>query len=491
MNVSSSLRYVDLEETNLQGVLIESFFLLPNLERLNLGYNNFTGQIPNSIGNLTQIRELYLYDNHFTGQIPDSIGNLTQIRELDLGYNHFTGQIPNSIGNLTQIRELDLGANHFTGQIPNSIGINITFPSLVSLFLSSCELKAFPHLRNSTALMRLDLSNNKIDGPIPNWFSGMSDSVPHCLGNTVELIVLDLRSNNFSGTLPRLCAQSASYLRTIVLNGNQFEGPVPVSLLNCTDLEVLDLGNNAINDTFKACLGTLEQLQVLILSGSLPVEVFENFRAMINLHGADKGEIVYMSQYLNTSVEYQDSVRLVIKGQDIELEKISTIMTAIDLSSNHFEGVIPKTIKDLGSLWLLNLSHNNFRGYIPTELGQLNTLEVLDLSWNRLIGKIPRELTRVKFLAVLNLSQNLLCGTSDSSHVPPPLESKEEDESYFLSGFTWESVVIGYSCGLVVGTVMWSLMFKARKPKWVVEFLEGAFPKKMRSAQERRLRWRT
>jgi len=217
---------------------------------------------------------------------------------------------------------------------------------------------------------------------------------------------------------------------------------------------------------------------------------------------------------------YEDSVSLVIKGQDIVLERISTIMTTIDLSSNHFEGVIPKTLKDLSSLWLLNLSHNNLIGHIPMELGQLNTLEALDLSWNRLTGKIPQELTRMNFLAFLNLSQNHLvgpipqgpqfntfgndsyggnldlcgpplskqCGTSDPSHVPQPLES--EDESYFFSGFTWESVVIGYSCGLVVGTVVWSLMFKYRKPEWFVEFFEGIYPKKMRRSMKRAQRRR-
>ncbi|WMV60163.1 hypothetical protein MTR67_053548 [Solanum verrucosum] len=120
-----------------------------------------------------------------------------------------------------------------------------------------------------------------------------------------------------------------------------------------------------------------------------------------------------------------------------------------------------------------------------------------EFSWNWLTGNIPTELTRLKFLAVLNLSQNVLvgpipqglqfntfandsyvgnldlcglplskqCGMSGSSHVPQP------SESYFFSGFTWESVVIGYNCGLVVGTIVWSLMFKYRKPKWFVEYL--------------------
>ncbi|KAF3635132.1 putative LRR receptor-like serine/threonine-protein kinase FLS2-like [Capsicum annuum] len=313
-----------------------------------------------------------------------------------------------------------------------------------------------------------------------------------------------------------------------------------MSFLNCDGLKILDLGNSALNDKFPAWLGNLEQLQVLILKsnkfhgpistrqkflfprlrifdisynefgGSLPTELFQNFRAMIKSDGMSR--------------EYLDSVRVVIKGQDIELQRITTIMTAIDLYGNHFEGVIPKVIADLDSLWLLNLSHNNLRGVIPKEMGQLNMLEALDISWNRLTGKIPQELTRLTFLGKLNLSQNLLaghipqgqqfntlendsygrtldlcgpplskeCGTSDPSHVPQPLESEEEeDESYFLSGFTWESVVIGFSFGLVVGTVMWSLMFKAGKPKWLVEFFEGIIHKKMRRLKKRRPKRRT
>ncbi|XP_049344642.1 receptor-like protein 9DC3 [Solanum verrucosum] len=241
-------------------------------------------------------------------------------------------------------------------------------------------------------------------------------------------------------------------------------------------------------------------------SGSLPEKVFGNFKAMIKLDDADTREIKYMESKSNLSFDtlYEDSVSLVIKGKDIELQRISTIMTTIDLSSNHFEGVIPKTLKDLNSLWLLNLSHNNLIGHIPMELGQLNTLEALDLSWNRLTGKIPQELARMNFLAFLNVSQNHLvgpiphglqfntfendsygsnldlcgpplskkCETIGSSHVPQPLEfeededrlhvprpleSEEEEESYFASGFTWQSVVI------VVVTVMWSLMFKVFK----------------------------
>ncbi|XP_049386114.1 receptor-like protein 9DC3 [Solanum stenotomum] len=213
-----------------------------------------------------------------------------------------------------------------------------------------------------------------------------------------QLTVLDIRRNNFSGSLPPLCSQHTSstsilngdgnQLTTIILNGNHFEGHVPVSLLNCIGLEVLDIGNNAINDTFPAWLGTLEELQVLILksnkfhgpistshkfgfpmlrildlshnefSGSLPVEVFQNFNGMIKIDDSDTGKIEYMKTSDSFFVIYDDSVR----------------------------------------------------GDIPMELGRLNMLEALDLSCNPLAGKIPQQLTRLTFLAFLNLSQNHLAG---------------------------------------------------------------------------------
>ncbi|XP_060192506.1 receptor-like protein 43 [Lycium barbarum] len=258
--------------SNLERLKLGSNFLLKGnlpkirpsntLLELNISYKGISSEQPDSIGTLSSL-------------IPNSIGNLTQIRKLDLGYNHFTGQIPSSIGNLTQLRELYLHGNHFSGEIPNSIG-------------------------NLTQIRELDL------GSVTFFYL---ESVPHCLGSMVGLGDLDLRKNNFSRSLPPLYRQSTS-LTNIVLNGNHFEGPLPVSSLNCIGLEVLDMGNNAIDDTFPAWLGTLEELQVLILksntfhgpistrqkfcfpkllifdlshnefSGSLPSGVFRNFKAM-------------------------------------------------------------------------------------------------------------------------------------------------------------------------------------------------------------------
>ncbi|KAH0707854.1 hypothetical protein KY289_012930 [Solanum tuberosum] len=615
------LENLDLSSNSLSGPLPSNASMLLKLVDLDFSHNSLNGTIPSWVFSLPSLYMLELHHNLFSG-LSDELKVNRALGRLDLSYNQLSSPVLRSLQNLTNLVNLDLSSNNITVDG----GTQITFPRLEILRLSSCELKDFPQfLRNLKTLRVINLSNNKIRGQIPNWFSGMrwdslfhlnlsynsfnghidlshfyslvsldlkfnflqgplpssicnmsiislldlshnyfSNSIPSCLGNMTQLTVLDLRRNNFSGSLPPLCSQHTSsttsilngdgnQLTTIILNSNHFEGHVPVSLLNCVGLEVLDIGNNAINDTFPAWLGTLEELQVLILksnkfhgpissrlkfgfprlrildlshnefSGSLPAEVFQNFKGMFKTDDSDKGKIEYMKTSDSFSVMYDDSVRLVIKGNDIELERITTIMTAIDLSSNHFEGVIPKALKELSSLWLLNLSHNNLRGDIPMELGGLNMLEALDLSWNQLTGKIPQQLTRLTFLAFLNLSQNHLagripqgsqfntfendsyggnldlcgpplskqCGTGDPLHIPQPLEEEEEDETYFFSGFTWESVVIGYSFGLVVGTVMWSLMFKAGKPKWFVEFFEGIIPHRKRRPKKRAQRRRT
>ncbi|PHU07779.1 hypothetical protein BC332_24268 [Capsicum chinense] len=47
------------------------------------------------------------------------------------------------------------------------------------------------------------------------------------------------------------------------MNGNELQGKILRSLANCKELEVVDLGDNHLNDTFPMWMGTLSMLQVL------------------------------------------------------------------------------------------------------------------------------------------------------------------------------------------------------------------------------------
>ncbi|KAL7219203.1 hypothetical protein ACSBR2_012308 [Camellia fascicularis] len=178
-------------------------------------------------------------------------------------------------------------------------------------------------------------------------------------------------------------------LRNLNLNGNQIEGQVPRSLLNCEHLEVLDLGINKINNTFPHWLGTLlelfcghidafktkgkvpfTKLQIIDISynkfsGLLPTNYIKKFEPMMNMN-----EHAMKLKYMG-DIYYYDYLVVIMKGHEIEISRILTIISIIDLSSNKFIGEILKPIGRLNSLRDFNLSHNNLKGHIPTSLGNL------------------------------------------------------------------------------------------------------------------------
>ncbi|XP_031127780.1 receptor-like protein 9DC3 [Ipomoea triloba] len=206
-----------------------------------------------------------------------------------------------------------------------------------------------------------------------------------------------------------------------------------------------------------------------------------------------------------------------MKGYEVQLEKVLTILATIDLSSNKLEGEIPMLIGNLYALILLNISHNCLNGSIPHQIGNLTSLESLDISWNQLIGKIPEEITNLKFLEVLNLSQNHLvgriptgyqlntfgndsyggnlnlcgsplsreCNDNNRSHEHQQQHVEYEDKSKFMIGFTWRVVVIGFCCGVIFGIFMENLMSRIRRPKWLFMTFYGNRTHKIVPTQRR------
>ncbi|XP_049410719.1 receptor-like protein 9DC1 [Solanum stenotomum] len=424
-----------------------------------------------------------------------------KLRIFDLSRNEFSGSLPEKVfGNFKAMIKLD---DVDTREIKymeskSNLSFDTSYEDSVSLVIKGKDIEL---QRISTIMTTIDLSSNHFEALDLSW-NWLTGKIPQELARMNFLTFLNVSQNHLVGPIPHGLQfntfENDSYGGNLDLCGPPLSKkcetsgsshvPQPLEFEEDEDrLHVpCPLESEEEEESYFASGFTWQSVVIVVVtvmwslmfkvlqildlsrnefSGSLPAKVFGNLKAMIELEGEDTGEIKYMEpSKVSPNTLYEDSVNLVIKGNDIELERISTIMTTIDLSSNHFEGVIPKTLKNLGSLWQLNLSHNNLKGHIPMQLRKLNKLEALDLSWNRLTGKIPQELTRMNFLAFLNLSQNHLvgpipqgpqfntfgndsyggnldlcglplskqCGTSDSSHVPQPLESTEEDESYFL-----------------------------------------------------------
>ncbi|XP_028111088.1 receptor-like protein 6 [Camellia sinensis] len=565
-----SLEGIDLSYNKLQGPIPGSVYELQNLTRLELSSNNLSGVV--DLDKLLKLKNLTYLDLSYNG-LSLSINNgvnstLTNFDTIGLASCNLS-EFPNFLREQANLYSLDLSNNKIQGEVPKWL-FNVGKDSLISLnlshnFLTSLECLPWKNLQfidlhsnllqgslpvppNTTYF--LSISNNKLTGAIPPLICGLSSLqvldlsnnslsglIPQCLGNlSNSLSVLNLGINNFSGTFTATFTKG-NLLRNLNLNGNQIEGQVPRSLLNCEYLEVLDLGKNKINDTFPHWLETLIELQVLVLrfnrfhghigtsktkgkhpfpklriidiscnefTGLLPTNYIKQFGAMINV---DEHEMKL--KYMGDSY-YQDSVVVMIKGQEIELSRILIVLSIIDFSRNKFQGEIPKSIGWLNSLRGLNLSHNNLEGHIPTSLGNLKNLESLDLSSNKLVGEIPQQLASLTFLEVLNLSDNQLVGRipqgsqfntfgigsytgnlalcgfplskiCEGQQPLPPSPTLQHDENSVWEGeFSWKVVVMGYGCGFVFGMVMGYLMFVTRSPECLMKIAEGKQYKKVK-----------
>ncbi|TYJ38658.1 hypothetical protein E1A91_A04G006600v1 [Gossypium mustelinum] len=536
---SKSLESIWLENNKLQGLLPSSIFQLLNLIGLSLSSNNLSGVIELSMfSNLPNLKYLDLSYNSLSltsnststvnltslllsscnlSEFPQFLKGLKSLEWLDLSYNRIEGKIPQwmqevgidslrylniSHNSLTEVEQfpwkniafLDLSSNLIRGNLP-------ILASTINIFLisnNSFNGEVSSLICNASALQILDLSHNNLSGKIPQCFGNLSNS----------LEFLNLKKNK-------------DKLSNFNLNGNLLEGPLTPSILNCKGLEVLNLGNNKINDTFPHWLGGLPQLQVLVLksnhmhgslcvnssksspffskiqifdlssnyfSGPLPVRYINSFKAIINLEKIGS-TVSYMGENDHGGRGfYTYSIGIVIKGQYMELVKIFNMWMIIDLSNNQFEGGIPKVIGKLNLLKGLNLSHNNLNGGIPTSIGNLTSLEWLDLSSNRLSGTIPNRLAELPFLSSLNVSENQLhgnkglCGfpVSKGCNIiePPPPNVLEKDGSKSNFAFGWKVALIGYGCGVVFGMFVGYVVFQTGKPKWLVNLVENQHEKR-------------
>ncbi|KAK2379011.1 receptor protein [Trifolium repens] len=474
----NKLTTLDLSSSHFYGTLSNSMSNLTHLTYLELSHNDLSGAIPSSLFTLPSLEDIYLDDNQFIKL--DEFLNVSSflLRNLDLSYNNLLGPFPISIFHLKSLIFLDLSYNKFNGSLHlhkflelknlnfldishnklflNGNPINVqpsSFPTFGYLSLASCNLKTFPSfLINQSSLTTLDLSNNQIQGVLPNWirkygsvthflylshnnlhgsipnficnvsnlevldlsFNNFSGSIPSCLMTILEnLMVLNLRRNNLQGPIPDKFSASCA-LETLDLNGNSLHGPVPKSLAHCSELHVLDIGTNQIDGRFPCFLQNLPRLSILVLRenkfhGTLGCSKAKNPWQMI--------QFVDIA-FNNFSGKLPQKYFRTMKKMRYDNHNVDPDFTHLGSKGLHYrdnmtvvtKGQPMELVEILTIFTSIDFSSNHFEGVIPKDLMNLKALNILNFSNNAFSGEIPSTIGNLKQLESLDLSNNFLVG---------------------------------------------------------------------------------
>ncbi|XP_022851319.1 probable inactive receptor kinase At5g10020 [Olea europaea var. sylvestris] len=438
----TSLQVIDLSGNQFYGPIPARLNDLWALHYLNLSNNNFSGWFPPGIRNLQQLKALDLRSNQLQGDLQGLISELRNVEHLDLSGNHFVGLMEMSVENVSSLantvqyvnlsrnglgggfwgsdtmmlfrnlRVLDLSDNGIVGELPD-FG---QMPNLQVLQIRSNKLSgSLPEglLQGAVPLLELDLSGNGFSGSVPNINSTTLDMVnissnllsgllPPSSGNcrvvdlsrnmlsdeisvlmnwNDKLEILDLSSNNLTGSMPNLT--QFQRLTVLSIRNNSLEGMLPSSLGSHPKISRVDLSSNRLDGLVPRTFFTSTTLSKLNLSGN-------HLTGSIPLEGSQTSELLVLP-----SIPPMESLDLsgnsLTGGLTPDIGNFARL-SLLNLANNHLSGKLPNELSKLSGLKYIDLSHNSFNSRIPD--GLTSSLEYFNVSYNNLSGNIPENLKR-------------------------------------------------------------------------------------------------
>uniref|UniRef100_M0ZNV5 Hcr2-p1.1 n=1 Tax=Solanum tuberosum TaxID=4113 RepID=M0ZNV5_SOLTU len=255
----TAIRELILSSNNFTGNVPSTISKLNKLVNLDLSFNHFRGSISESIGNLTAIRELTLSINSFTGNVPSTIGKMNNLNNLFLFSNNFEGSIPDIFANFSELYFLAFDTNNFTGSFPYSVA-TLTYLRILELQNNLLTGPLPSNISGLQELQLLDLSFNYFTGATPPWLSVQHNQLTGKLPNELKSNYKEFlgNSNDASTTsnklLPKQVWRSMN-LVSLNLENNFFQGPLHHSICDFINLKVLILARNNFSGSIPDCLG--------------------------------------------------------------------------------------------------------------------------------------------------------------------------------------------------------------------------------------------
>ncbi|XP_058187005.1 putative receptor-like protein kinase At3g47110 [Rhododendron vialii] len=256
--------------------------------------------------------------------------------------------------------------------ISSSLLINMIKLLSLALFFSTatqvtCRLS---HETDRSALLSFkELIAEDPLGSLNSWNSSLNlckwDGVT-CSHKHWRVVVLDLRGKSLRGTMSPFLG-NLSFLRSLYLQENRFQGNIPLELNRLFRLQLLNFSSNS-------------------LQGEIPTNLSNSLGIIFLRHNDLVGKIPASFGSLSK-------------------------LTDLDLTSNHLIGGIPPSLGNLSLLQSVSFARNSLTGNIPHSIGRLSNLDRFGVGSNKLSGTIPPALYNISTLSWLITTGNQLTGS--------------------------------------------------------------------------------
>ncbi|KAL2496547.1 putative leucine-rich repeat receptor-like serine/threonine-protein kinase [Forsythia ovata] len=234
------LQVIDLSRNYLDGTIPPEWGTMEQLVNISLLGNRITGPIPGELANISTLTDLVLEYNQLSGNIPLQFGNFSSIKRILLTSNNLTGELSATLAKLTTLKELFIQGSGLSGPIPSGIASMTKLSDLRISDLNGND-STFPPLNNTKNLKTLILRSCNIIGQIPLFVGAMT-----------TLKVLDLSFNKLSGPIPENFP-GLSNRDFIYLTGNSLTGPLPDWMLKAKESIDLSYNNLTSESTSSNC----------------------------------------------------------------------------------------------------------------------------------------------------------------------------------------------------------------------------------------------
>lgn len=288
--------------------------------------------------------------NNLSGTIPADLFNATTASSWSVSFrgNQLSGNLPSTLfeGVKSLYPNIDLSSNLLTGPIPKNI--------------------LAPLYQSSTFYLLLNVSRNRFNGTMPDWYAGFTSS-----SNLYDLDV-DASRNQISDVIP------ASFAPPPLRDWNSYR---------------LDLGYNA-------------------LTGTVAPTIF--FNGFYNLSSI--ASYIFLDHNLLTGTLPEQF----LLNNDSQVTRIG-----LKVGANALTGTLPANLLAQGrpgGFVQLDFSHSALTGTIPDDLllpciSSTTHDLIYNLSYNKFTGTMPRSIRVGVITGEVDLSHNSLTGSINSTAI--------------------------------------------------------------------------